>query len=453
MKRIFVLLLVKKILVLLLAGLVSFQSMAAALPSYSPKFGNAMAGVVQQKVAARGFAANDPRFIATESAIGAALTATATGLAAAAGAPLWATIAVGAVAAGAVALGINALTQWIFNGDNTVSYTTSVGAPGLNTAAASGDAFFWGSTYDGKKVSGTNLDMVASSIIAYAECNKSYTFCSKAGLTWGWNATTVSTGSYYSGIGQGHTYIFSGQWTNGSGGVWPGSTLVAGAPSDPNAGTPTVYSPPPSTQTVTKPKSEAVADIPADDMSKPANPQLVAQAVNNAWQQAAAQPGYQGLPYTASDPVTSGDVNTWMAANPSTYPSVGDMLAPAVNPATSTVPQPVAPGTVASPGTATAPAGTPQVNLGTDPVIAAPVLEATPTAQMIMNPLLNLFPDLKSFVVPSHSAECPTPSASIFGRTVVMDGHCSLLETVRPTLYAIMAAVWVMIALFIILAA
>ena len=64
----------KRILILLMAALFSSQSMSAALPAYSPKFGNAMAGVVQQKVAARGFAANDPRFIATEAAIGTVLT-------------------------------------------------------------------------------------------------------------------------------------------------------------------------------------------------------------------------------------------------------------------------------------------------------------------------------------------------------------------------------------------
>lgn len=443
----------RRFVILLLVLALPVRAMAAAVPSYSPKFGNAMAGLVQQKVATRGFAANDPRFIATEAAIGTALTGIASGLAVAAGAPLWATIAVGAVTAGAVALGIGALTNWLFNDDNTVSYTTSVGVSGLSTAVASGDAFFWGSTYDGKKVSGTNPDMVASSIVAYGECNKSYTLCSIAGLTWGWNAATVSVGNYYSGIGQGHTYSYSGQWTNGSGGVWPRSTVVQGTPSDPNSGTPTVYTPPPSTQTVTKPKSQAVADVPDADMAKPVNPDLLAQAVNMAWQQAAVQPGYQGLPYIASDPVTSGDVQQWQSANPSSYPTVSDMLAPAVSPSTSAVAQPVAPGTEANPGIQTGTAGEPAVNLGVDPVVPLPTLEATPTAQMILNPLLGLFPDLKSFVVPSHSAECPKPSMTLFGRALLLDGHCSLLDSIRPSLYAVMAAVWIVIALFIILAA
>lgn len=188
-------------------------------------------------------------------------------------------------------------------------------------------------------------------------------------------------------------------------------------------------------------------------MSLPASPALVAQAANNAWQSAASQPGYQGLPFQASNPVTTADAQAWQAANPSSYPTVGDMLSPAVNPSTSAVSQPVAPGTVANPGTNTAPANTPQVNLGTDPVVPLPTLEGTPTGQMILAPILSLFPDLKSFVVPSHSAECPKPTLNLFGRALLLDGHCTLLETVRPTLYAVMAAVWLVIALFIILAA
>jgi hypothetical protein len=98
-------------------------------------------------------------------------------------------------------------------------------------------------------------------------------------------------------------------------------------------------------------------------------------------------------------------------------------------------------------------ASSPQVNLGPDPNIGAPALESTPTAQMILSPLLNLFPTLKNFVVPSHPSECPRPAITLFNKSLVLDCHCALLESVRPTLYAVMTFVWAVVALMIILAA
>jgi len=200
----------------------------------------------------------------------------------------------------------------------------------------------------------------------------------------------------------------------------------------------------------------------------------LAQIANNAWQTAAAQPGYTGLPYVMTSPVTASDVAAWRpTASPTDVPTIDDLTRPASNVGTSTVTI----STTVQPSSTTNPTPTPtptpttssnvsvvntpnvnvvnkvSVDLGTDPSVSSPILEATPTAQMILNPLLNLFPSLRSFVVPSHSAECPKPSIALFDRSLVMDGHCTLLESIRPTLYAVMAFIWVLIALFIVLAA
>jgi len=436
--------------VFLLVLLVPAHSMAAAVPAYSPRFGNAMAGVVNQKVAARGFAANDPRFIATETMIGTVLTGAATGLAVSAGLPLWATIAVGAVAAGSVALGVGAVTQWIFNSDGTV--TTASTSPsglvsqGVTTGQLCYSADFGSSPYCG----GTLQEAFSMWQVGRGATGWSDVVFTQTGVVQpsGGYVNNVNWKAVVGGV----TYTPSSQ-------IYPRSATITCPAGQGQSGTLCVNSQlaswPTSTPAPAQPKtiSAAVADVPDSDMVKQASPQLMAQAVNNAWQKAAQQPGYQGVPYTASEPVTPQDVSAWQQANPTVYPTVGDMLSPAVPPGTSVVPQPVAPGTVASPGTATAPAGTPQVNLGTDPVVPLPILETTPTAQMILAPLLGLFPDLKTFAVPSHSSQCPKPSMSLFGRNLMLDGHCTLLETVRPTLYAIMAAVWVMIGFFIILAA
>lgn len=373
-----------------------------------------MAGVLQQKVAARGFAANDPRFVATEVALGAALTGIAGGLVVAAGAPLWATIAIGVVSSVAVSLAVNSLTQWIFNPDRTITSPEVFAVP----VVYENQTWTTGMYVDLKlgqdclplRLGGTYMAHVASSLpFSYGCAN----YNQSPALEY---QVYQATADSLNGVGTG-----------------TGSPAFTGSP------------------------ASAIANVPAADMSLPVNPVLLANALNTAWQAAAAQPGYQGLPYSLSDPVTVADVQTWQAANPSAYPTVSDFLAPAVAPSGSvgvgTVPQPIAPGTVASPGTNTAPEGTPQTNFGKDPSIGSPSLENPPTAQMILGPLLNVFPDLKTFVVPSHSSVCPTPSMSLFGKTLTLDGHCSLLEAVRPTLFAVMAAVWVVIALFIILAA
>lgn len=203
----------------------------------------------------------------------------------------------------------------------------------------------------------------------------------------------------------------------------------------------------------------------------------LAKIVDQSWKLAAQQPNYQGLPYSVTQPVTATDVSPWALQNPSAVPTINDLLAPANNPGTSTVPisPTVTPGTVPNPNPVPDPNPTPtpgttsnvnvvntpnvnvtnkvSVDFGPDPGTAAPSLESTPTAKMILDPLLNLFPSLQKFVVPSHSSECPKPSMSMFGKTFALDGHCALLETVRPTLYAVMAFVWIVIALFIVLAA
>lgn len=429
----------KRFLLFLLVLILPVQSMAASLPAYSPKFGNSLAGVIQQKVAARGFSANDPRFIATEAAIGTALTGAAAGLAAAAGAPLWATVAIGAVVAGAVALGIGAATQWLFNADGTV--TPVVAGEGETGGSPSHTFWTYRNTYWGTVYYGSFADVATKSAIFYT-CG---TTC-PASITWGTPSpcSPLQDGGICTGtveqLCSGCAQTFRPYTVHIEASSW-----VPPADSEPVQGNALPPTP--------KKISDAVADVPESDMVKAANPELVAEAANKWWQQAAAQPGYQGLPYVASDPITTQDVSNWQQANPSTYPTVSDMLAPAVNPATSTVPQPVAPGTAADPGIQTGAQGQPSINLGVDPVVPLPTLEATPTAQMILNPLLNLFPDLKAFVVPAHAAECPKPSMTLFGRLLLLDGHCGLLESIRPTLYAVMAAVWVVVALFIILAA
>src|SRR5690606_942757 len=70
-------------------------------------------------------------------------------------------------------------------------------------------------------------------------------------------------------------------------------------------------------------------------------------------------------------------------------------------------------------------AGNPTTNLGPDPGIGAPALEAVPTAQQIAQPILDMLPDLRGYKPSSHAGECPRPSIELYG-THVLDAHCIL---------------------------
>lgn len=214
----------------------------------------------------------------------------------------------------------------------------------------------------------------------------------------------------------------------------------------------------------------AATGMPSSAKGAKVSPEILAKLVNAAWANAAAQPGYQGLPYSATQPITASDVTAWESENPAAMPTVGDLMLPAIEAGKTVVPiSPTVVVTVPStdPGTGggsePAPGTTTNVNVvntptvrvdwGPEPNIGTPSLEATPTAQMILSPLLNLMPSLRNFVVPSHSSVCPKPSLQLFAKSVVMETHCTVLDGVKPTLYAVMAFVWLLIGTLIILRA
>lgn len=201
--------------------------------------------------------------------------------------------------------------------------------------------------------------------------------------------------------------------------------------------------------------------------------ETLARIVDQIWQRAASQPDYEGLPYSVTQPVTAPEIGMWTAENPSAVPTVGDLLAPASNPGTQLVPiSPTAsPGTSPDPGTSPTPTpsssgdvnviNTPNVNVvnrinvdfGHDPGLQAPDLEQAPQAWDIFEPVISSVESFAFYRVPNHPSECPKPTFDMWSDPIVMDGHCKLLDEVKPTLFTVMAAVWVVIGCFIILAA
>jgi hypothetical protein len=437
------------------------QVFAQAVPVSNMQ--NAVSGVIQAKMSARGFAANDPRYLATLQSSGSSLAgaAAAAAVVTAAGvtAPAWVTAAVtvglGALLSYGINLAIDGI-KWLINGDGSVTYTPpssgSAAPPDAGGAMVAGGAYFQaGDVYGG---SGAN---VAKEYVTINFPGKSFV----AGFV-------SDSGAYI-------YYIDDPQSQDGHCGPYPHcrqeqvNKQSSGAPGDCGAGMVWQSSCRALTgvggasSPVTASVSQAVNDLSASDKAKPVNPQLVAAIADNAWKNAAAQPGYAGLPYQATDPITSSDAQAWQASHPSNWPTVGDATSPQAAPSGGSaaspfsLPQAAAPVSSTDPSTApstgTNPSTQPLSNLGTDPGIGAPALEATPTAQMILSPVLGLMPSLRNFVVPGHQSTCPTPSIDLYGKHLMLDGHCNLVESVRPTLYTVMAFVWLGLALFIILAA
>lgn len=63
------------------------------------------------------------------------------------------------------------------------------------------------------------------------------------------------------------------------------------------------------------------------------------------------------------------------------------------------------------------------------------------------------FAQLLGWSLPSHSSQCPTGSFGAFDRTYTIDAHCNLVASHWSALQAAMSVVWLIAALFIVLAA
>mgnify|MGYP004508115621 CR=1 FL=1 len=210
--------------------------------------------------------------------------------------------------------------------------------------------------------------------------------------------------------------------------------------------------------------------------------EFMAAFIDELWKQTAAQDDYEGERYrrnkitpelvsgVASDFPTVGDAletigtdGTQLTQDRNTgklHDSTTDPTTPGQGSNPSTTPDAPAdtkPGTIG--GTNTGTVGDQNINidvkldLGDYPDIKQPTLEEPPTAASILDPIFNLFPNLKDYRVPDHASECPRPSFEMFGATFEIDAHCDLLEDQRETVGFIMTLVWSICALWIVLKA
>lgn len=399
--------------------------LAAAPNIYNGKMNGAVAGVVQKKVGKWGFAANDPRVNATFIGIGSGLTSVAVAVGTGAVATVgWPVILVGAgiaaVVGGGIAWAQDSIMNWIFNSDGSITTTgntsTTVDPNGKYVPLNAIDA----------------LDCVESQAVDWCDTSNgiNISYCKPRSQYYN---PTIACRSDWANFG------FYRRATSVPDAFLVAGYVKAGITKDNNVKNASV--------------KEAVEKISSEEASKPLSNEMLAAAANAAWKAMAVNTG--GLPWSSSDPITPADVADWVEANPGLRPSVADALAP-VSSGSAVV---INPNQIVNPGSnpGSGPVATPgtgvEVDLGPNPNIAAPILEPTPTAQQIIGPILNLMPDLKSFVVPSHSAICPRPNFTVFDRTYTIESHCGLIDGMRSVIDAAMLLVWTIGAMFIILRA
>ncbi|MFM0301441.1 hypothetical protein PQQ99_15070 [Paraburkholderia sediminicola] len=505
------------ILAFTLLSMITQQVHAQALlaPIETLAINRAEAAIITRVAISRGFAANDPRIAATLTSMGAAsttLNVVSTGAAAAlaiAGAPVWLTVAAGLgvlVAGGAIMSG--KLTLSLSPDGKTVSAlqpspssvndnypggvspgstfydqlpTQGIGVyrtpscagndptcPRFPAAPTSGQKNFDYFPYAGLEIIATTLQQVDAYERTRLQFAASSSTCPG---TW---CTQYNYSTVY--------YQWNADMTSAT--LWE-SYSMSTLQYDPTSQTYTMQ-PTSTTQklagwTISPSMFPATASdlgtlyqkLDPNLVKQPLDASVLANITNQTWQRAAGQPGYSGLPYSPSQPLTASDVQPWLASNPTAAPTIGDLLSPAADPATNTVTisPTVQPGSTTSPGTdpgtsaGTNPnvnvVNTPNVNvtnkvsvdLGADPGVGSPSLESAPTIGMILSPLINLLPDLKAWAVPSHNAVCPEPSIDLFGKTFKMTTQCDLAESNRTAIYSIFLVVFAIASLFIVLAA
>lgn len=497
----------RQLVVLLVALSLCVHADAQALPEFTGMVNKVIGKVIQQTGLRRGFAANDPRMAVTmagASSVAASVAAeVAMSAATAASAPVWLSVAAGLGAAAVVGgLAYGAYKLFFDDSSSQAGFYVQKSSSGTATTAPSGTV-----------VSAPSQTGVFTGMPDPRGYNQP-TYAAGGVKVDSKGAVVNSTGNSYEAAGQwgnpdrigtlyvgSHVYYYRGYaiycgtvaqcedviaYVNKS--IWgltptfEASLLSNGQVSVsvlPNMYlvmldlTPNIYYGG-SSQTVKGTISDIVAGMDSTELAKPADPTTVAFVANSLWQRAASQSGYQGLPYSASDPVTAADAAAVQSADPSSWPKNSDLVAPVAQSAGQTVPIGDT-STVTDPGTSTGIGtnvnvvnnpgvnvlntpnvhidGAVDVNVGSAPSVLDPSLESTPTAQQIIGPITSLMSGLRTFVVPSHSSECPMPTFDLFGNSIVMDTQCKVLEPVRPTLYAVMAFVWVVVGTFIVLRA
>lgn len=461
---------------LLLFGIVytAPRDVSYAATSAPPSMGPAIAALVATTATANGFSVADPRVAETVAAIGRAAAVAgasiAVGAGVAVGAVPWAAVAA-AVAVGVVlgsvpvTLGKDTTEQWLFNKDGTVTLSAGSNVSGGSVAPqfpalSSGLPFWCEGPYCGSSpeaalqanIQADNAGAPAGESFAAGGCSVS-----------GTNATCSATMTLVSTDPSTGKQTASTNTTTGISaslvGTYSGSPCSSGIVGlqgcEPYVPPPSTPPPPP----VTESPTAGAAGVSAADQADTLNPQVLAAMTDALWSQAATEQGYAGLPYPVNAPATTSQAQGVEDQLGAAAPTVGSVVggAGSLSGVSSTAPfstsAPAASNPASAVPVATNPGSGAQVNLGPDPGIGAPSMEQTPTARQILSPVLNLLPDLRSWVVPAHTGQCPEPTVDLFGQTFSFTTQCTFAEQYRPQITGLFLMAFAIGSLFILLTA
>jgi hypothetical protein len=402
--------------------------------------GQATSALIGNKVAARGFAANDPRFSTTVNGVGAVVTSIAGGLAVGASWPaLLAAAGVSAVATVAAPLLIGKAIDWLWgSGDEA-----KIDGPDLNTNVDQVSMpGAWPDVW---------ADIGAGNVKWYwnnstGKWRKTWAF-RMAPRAMDWPLCIQAPGSNQTKAGNCPDPV-NGYWSR----EWVGYIDESVARGVYEWIPPSGQSITPNYESAMKPTKDIVADLPQELTSAYVSDEMLAAAANAQWKAASVQPGYEGLPWDSLNPITPQDVAQWRAINPEAAPTLNDYISPAINPETNQV-EVTTPGS--NPNTSTPGASSPQLNLGPDPGITAPNLEEAPSD--LFAPIKALLQPWLNWTVPTHSSECPTwyatPNVGGYAFALDISYHCTVADEHRSLIMAAALAAWLVLAAFIVLSA
>ncbi|MGV2292084.1 virulence factor TspB C-terminal domain-related protein [Trinickia sp. YCB016] len=440
------------------------QAVPVLEEAFSGTINEVIASAVESNLARRGItvAANDATMVATEQYIGNAVnnasygSAALTALASIAGAPVWLTVAlgVGALAAvGAVSWGLYTLSQ-----SSASSGKTPDGSPmpmALSLTPTTPDTTDSGSpapagsytSYCDPTVENTSCAIPLPPYLEYyvsgmqgatgvIGCVSASDCAQQVASFWvdyyraqGFSDASASWAPESAGSLDDTVTISSASF---------GAVVRSSAPvSNPN------YTPPLQQESGTL--SAIQPDITSSMLTDPAPQQLLADMANQLWQDASLQPGYNGEPYSATDPITAQDV----ASAPETA-TWNDLLTAPAPVGTTAVPisPTVTPGSSTSTGTnpASSPTGTSTPDSETNPCQIDPTASAcqslgtAPTAPPI--PTSSASVTMSQWSIGPASGQCPSPiTVNVMGAPLVFDYSplCSLASQLQPLVLALCA--------------
>ncbi len=476
-------------LVLLAVALCLHTSSADALylsPAYNGKINNLIAGVIAQDAVASGeTTAGSVALTNTYSAVSGVIGSVAiagAGVLVASTPVGWAGVlgelAIQAGVSGAIALAIDGTYNWLFSGSTV---TDGIAQTAAGAAITAGTPVYLTDQCNTNRYGSNTGDLFAACLAdgntAVHSINVTCTF---VGNTTPSSNNTIFIQNYtckYNSNGSTYTsgYYRATLQSALSTVSCPGGSVTTSLTTCANAFFPAGPWP----ASVQSPFKLGQA-IPASEGSVNADPGLLATAINQAWYQASLQPGYTGVPYVSTNPVTSSQVQQWQAGQTLQAPvTVSDLAAPVSSPGTVVAGSPntlsgavTVPSFGTSTGTNTGSGGTQtggggitintcgaagqppcEVDWGSASPPPPPTFTPPTWASAIGDNIFNNFNSLTSWQPPSHSGACPQPSFSVFGQSYTISTHCTLIEQNRSAIFTAFHIAWILTGLFILLTA